>query len=312
MILRDWRDIEPARLRACYDAEQRSWADDLGWDTAWTWTTVEEARVTWGLPGLVVEAPGGGIDGWTFWMPDHATLHVGGLVAASPQATDALLDALLEQRGGAAAVACFVRHRAPGLAEGLARRGFRLEQFHYFSRSAHTATPSVLASDPWTDGDFPAAVALIQSAYSGDTGRHFAPGGTTAEWTKYLSELVDHRGCGLFDAAATRVLRGASGLQGLALMTTLSDRTAHLAQLVVHPDARGRGLAGRLVSDVLSCAADAGKRDVTLLVGEDNAPARALYARRGFERRGLFIAGRCELAAAAPLPLLANLSSAQS
>ena len=45
MILRDWRTADPALLRSCYNLEERSWRDDLGWDTAWTWTTIEQARV---------------------------------------------------------------------------------------------------------------------------------------------------------------------------------------------------------------------------------------------------------------------------
>ena len=297
MILRDWRHADTARLRACYEAEARSWEEDLGWDTTWTWATVEEARVTWGLPGLLVEDAAGVVQGWAFWMAEGPTLHVGGLVASSPAVTAVLLDGIVTRAQDAGAIACFVRDRAPGLTDFLATRGFSHERFLYLSRALPSmAGPSATSGEPWNEADFPGAVALMQSAYTGGGGRHFAPNGTATEWTRYLSELVAHRGCGEFDAVTTRVVRDSGGLAAVALMTALSPRTAHLAQLVVRPECRGRGLAARLVAQVLDAAARTGKTAVTLLVGEANGAARSLYAKAGFDQQGTFIAGRCELA----------------
>ena len=91
MILRDWRDADSRLLRSCYEREQRSWQIDLGWDTTWTWATVEHARVSLGLPGLLALDDDGTVQGWAFSMKDGATLHIGGLVASSQPATTALL-----------------------------------------------------------------------------------------------------------------------------------------------------------------------------------------------------------------------------
>jgi ribosomal-protein-alanine N-acetyltransferase len=59
------------------------------------------------------------------------------------------------------------------------------------------------------------------------------------------------------------------------------DPPAHLAELVVAPDARRRGVGGALLD---ACLARAGP--VTALVAPDNDAALALYRSRGFERVG--------------------------
>ena len=306
MILRDWRDADAALLRSCYERERRSWQEDLGWDTTWTWATVEQARVSWGLPGLLAFDDSHALQGWAFSMRDGSTLHIGGLVASSAAVTTALLDRLVDRSATPAGSACFIRHRAPGLLEALAARGFEVERFLYLSRplTADDARPVAGFTSPataWNDRDFIGAAGLLQACYSSGAGRHFAPSGTIAEWAKYLSGVVQQAGCGLIDRAATRVQRDAGTLQALALVTSIHRQTAHLAQLVVHPDSRGCGLATRLIREALACAAQAGRTAMTLLVGEHNESARRLYASLGFTERATFVAARTVEQAAVPV-----------
>ena len=295
MILRDWRGADPALLRSCYEREQHSWQDDLGWDTTWTWATVEQARVSWGLPGLLAFDDAGTLQGWAFSMKEGAALHIGGLVASSPAVTTALLDRLVG--GSAAPVACFIRHRAPGLIDALAARGFEIERFLYLSRplAADDAQRVAGFSSPataWHDRDFAGAANLLQASYAGDAGRHFASSGTIGEWAKYLSGVIQQAGCGPIDRDATRVQRDSGALQALALVTSIHPQTAHLAQLVVHPDSRGCGVGTRLIREALACAARSGRTAMTLLVGEHNDSARRLYDSLGFTELATFVAAR--------------------
>jgi ribosomal protein S18 acetylase RimI-like enzyme len=147
-------------------------------------------------------------------------------------------------------------------------------------------------TSPWNASDLPAAAALLQAAYSAQGGRHFAPDGTFDAWFKYTRGIVEQGGCGTLDLSATRCVRGDRDLEALALVTAIAPETAHLAQLAVRPDCRGRGLAARLVQDAIGSAARAGKTALTLLVGEHNEAARRLYASTGFEERGSFVAAR--------------------
>jgi ribosomal protein S18 acetylase RimI-like enzyme len=257
------------------------------------------------------------VEGWAFYLHEDVTLHIGGLVAASPAATAALVDAALGLAGTVDAAACFIRDRAPGLVDALARRGFEVERYFYLARVLtpdDAAVPEPGGDGPALDrfrpGDARAAGDLLQDAYALEQGRHFAAHGTAAEWRHYVDTIVAQRGCGVFDPLATRVLRDAEGLRGAALVTAIAPRTAHLAQLAVRPDCRGRGLAARLLDQAMASAARAGKSAMTLIVGERNAAARALYASRGFVERGLFVGARRELRAAAGEPELASLLAA--
>jgi ribosomal protein S18 acetylase RimI-like enzyme len=295
MIVRDWRDADTALMHACYAREHRSWQDDLGWDTAWTWETVEEARRGWGLPGALALDDDGTLLGWGFAMPDAGALHVGGLVSANPSITAALLDALLDN-GSSAPAACFVRDRAPGLADALARKGWQVERFLYLARPL-TPDDARLAmtvdqANAWRDGDFVAAAGVLQAAYTPAAGRHFVPTGALAEWAKYLSGVVHQAGCGRLEPVATRVARDVDGLQAVALVTSIGAGTMHLAQLAVRPELRGCGVATRLVREAMASAATRGAAAMTLLVGEHNHGARRLYDSLGFTARDVFIAAR--------------------
>jgi ribosomal protein S18 acetylase RimI-like enzyme len=304
MILRDWRQADPALMRACYDREQQSWQADLGWDTSWTWQTVEQARVSWGLPGRLACDDDGTLQGWAFSMRDGGRLHIGGLVASTAAMTTALLESLVAEAAPAPELACFIRNRAPGLADALSARGLDVERFLYLSRplTAHDEQAVARFTSPasaWSDADFVDAARLLQTAYPAAAGRHFAASGTFADWAKYLSGVVQQAGCGLLDRASTRVERSGDGLQALALVTSIGRGTAHLAQLAVRPETRGCGVATRLVREALAGAASSGATAMTLLVGERNESARRLYASLGFVERATFVAART------PAPLAA-------
>ena len=316
MILRDWRDADPAAVRACYERERQHWLDGLSWDTTWTWATVEQARFARGLPGFLATDGAGRVEGWTFYVVDDGIVHIGGLVAHSDAASRALLDGVLHgsQQTGAEATACFVLDRAAGLAAALEHHRFAVERFHYLSLvldgsrglkppryepstdDSRSAGALALACDAWRDGDLEKIAALLDASYGTDAGRHFAPNGN---WEKYTTGLVEQAGCGVFDTSLTRVVRADAGLHAAVLVTTVSPSTAHIAQLAVHPDCRGRGLASNLVREAADRSARARKTELTLLVGEHNEQARRLYASLGFTHKATFLAARREESPAA-------------
>lgn len=64
----------------------------------------------------------------------------------------------------------------------------------------------------------------------------------------------------------------------------LSPDEAHIRMLGVHPDARGRGVAGALVDACLHRARAEGKTWVTLHTTQRMKAAQRMYERMGFER----------------------------
>lgn len=94
-----------------------------------------------------------------------------------------------------------------------------------------------------------------------------------------------------WDAAAFHALLGQAGVfaveapDGFILMRAVADE-AEILTLAVCPQARRRGLGGRLVGEGAVEAAARGAVRLFLEVAADNAPARALYARAGFAEAG--------------------------
>ncbi|WP_339932666.1 GNAT family N-acetyltransferase [uncultured Brevundimonas sp.] len=75
------------------------------------------------------------------------------------------------------------------------------------------------------------------------------------------------------------------GSDGFILIRVVADE-AEILTLAVRPEARGRGQGTQLTRQAAAAVAAAGARRLFLEVAEDNAAARALYRRAGFEAVG--------------------------
>ena len=81
-------------------------------------------------------------------------------------------------------------------------------------------------------------------------------------------------------------------LIGAVLTTGLSPDTAHIAQVVVGPQRARQGIGRTLLSHAFDAAGQTGHSAITLMVDEENAAARALYARLGFVECSAFASAR--------------------
>lgn len=84
---------------------------------------------------------------------------------------------------------------------------------------------------------------------------------------------------------ACRVLEQDGELIGYGVMTAAAG-DAHLLNLCVHPDWRGRGLARQLLHHLLDEARSSGATRLFLEVRPSNADARRLYDATGFQLVG--------------------------
>jgi len=292
MNVRDWRDADPSDTQVFYAREQEYWVRELAWDASTAWREIEQARVTWGLPGFIAIDANRTVRGWAYFLPEGETVHLGGVVADTREATNALLDACLESAlrpPRPARVSCFLPTRAEGFEEALCERRFTCEHYRYLSRPIATGTDTAVAQ-PWTTADLLPAATLLRESY-GLEGKHFAPRGTPEEWEQYVRSLVERPGCGVIEPTVTRVVRNGTHLEALVLATRIAPGTLHLPQVAVHPTRRRQGLAQRLVEDACRAAAARGVKQATLLVADSNANARALYEKMGFTDTSTFIAG---------------------
>lgn len=73
---------------------------------------------------------------------------------------------------------------------------------------------------------------------------------------------------------------------GYAVVWWVMDQ-AELANIAVHPEARRRGIASRLLERVLESMASRGVREIFLEVRASNVVAATLYRRHGFSEVGV-------------------------
>ena len=76
------------------------------------------------------------------------------------------------------------------------------------------------------------------------------------------------------------------GLVGFGGIMVVGDE-AHITNLLVSPDHRGRGIGRLLMADLIRSAVEQGARHLTLEVRSKNAAARALYTRFGLAPVGV-------------------------
>lgn len=297
LVLRDWREAVAGDVQALFESEESHWRTAFWWDTRAHWTQIEEARLTWRLPGLLAVDGAGRVQGWSWFYRDSGVMHVGSLVASSPGATTALVQGVIEAARADEGISLFAPDRAPQTEMTLLRHGFDLERYDYLacdSLGAGGSRPTEVAGvtvDEWQDEDLEPAAALLQAAYEGGNGRYFAPRDTPAEWGHYVRGLVQKSP--MFDRGISRVLRSDGKMAGVLLAARVGPDTAHIVQLAVAPWAQRRGLGRLLLGESARLAGRAGVTRLTLLVATSNQGAAALYRSRGFTvRAGFFGAFR--------------------
>jgi len=313
----DWRDASRDEVDGLFDAECARWLGSCGWDYRPACRLLEVARGRRRLPGFLARDLHHHIVGWTYFVLHDGTLHIGNLVARDAAVVRTLLRAVLHapERKQARRLSCFLYPNLPAIETVLARLHFAIERHAYLQRPlsgesavaggaggagrARLTGPTRLTRPDdgefvlrdWSPQAMPDVVRLFARAYEGmPQARCFAPDGRVEQWDAYLGQLLQTPACGRFEQALSLLAETRAGkLAGAALMTAVADRTAHVAQMAVAPEHRGRGLGERLVLSACQRACNARYDRVTLLVARSNDRAWRLYARLGFESAAAFL-----------------------
>ena len=93
-------------------------------------------------------------------------------------------------------------------------------------------------------------------------------------------------------------------LIGLLLCSRVADEVAHVTQLCIAPELRGRHLGGELLLNGMRTLRQAGYSSISLTVTAANDGALALYRKAGFHVRHDFDAAVFERSPGFPLPSL--------
>ncbi len=299
MTFEDWRNTRPADLAPCYAEEVRRWRDDLQWDYSASIEQIEKGRREGRVGGFLARDNAGAVRGWAYFVVTQRTLQIGALSAQSVEQLRGLLDCILRAPEAEVAqdIACFVYPHTAGLLSALERRRFAVVDFCYLTAEAArlAAHPHEAASalEPLRAVPGPTAVRLLARSYAGvPVAKWFAPHGRLEEWAQYVGQLMHTPSCGIFLPEASFGLTHDQQLTGLVLTTQLSGTMAHVAQVAVDPTGRRHGHGKRLVVAAARAALGIGCQSVSLLVADDNEPAKRLYSSLGFVERGRFVSAR--------------------
>jgi ribosomal protein S18 acetylase RimI-like enzyme len=161
------------------------------------------------------------------------------------------------------------------------------------SRNADSLSviPPELELSRWVAHDYQAAGELIYASYVGHADAAINDQYRTLHGSlRFLHNIVRFPGCGIFEANFSWMLRDRSSkaLVGMILCSRVAPDVAHVTQLCIAKDYRGRGLGRALLAKSSQTLLDAGFEALSLTVTESNQQAVALYERFGFLLRHRF------------------------
>lgn len=298
MTLVDWRDVPTEVVQPLLLAERRRALDSLHWDLGPSLKAVELARQRGELAGVLLYDAVGRPVGWAFYLLANRLVQIGGLHAPSAGGLRLLLDRVLESPEAQLAhgVSCFLEASTRSLVSALTRLRFDLQRHAYLEASLTTPWPAPSSSEtikPLALTDAPALVRLLARSYAGERiAQTFAPNARMDEWAQYVGQLLNGPAVGAWQAEQSFAVTAPDGqLIGAVLTTEIARGIAHVAQIAVDPAHRRQGLARQLMLTAASAASARGAKRLTLMVGEGNSRARALYETLGFAERGAFVHG---------------------
>lgn len=100
---------------------------------------------------------------------------------------------------------------------------------------------------------------------------------------RFLRNLVDNPGCGIFDPTSSRIALGADGkVCGVIITSVIGPKTGMIPQISIHPSHQGQGVGTALLHSYFQAARKAGLDRTTLSVSDQNQGAFRLYTRLGF------------------------------
>jgi ribosomal protein S18 acetylase RimI-like enzyme len=137
----------------------------------------------------------------------------------------------------------------------------------------------------WTDDRQEEASQVIAAAYRGHidsniNDQYRSPHGAR----RFLNNIVQYPGCGLFDSEASWVadIRGSHQLAGVSLASVVAPQVGHITQICVAPEFKGTGCGYELMRRSLNSLASHGCDEATLTVTTSNTEAVRLYQSIGF------------------------------
>ena len=157
--------------------------------------------------------------------------------------------------------------------------------------SGAIVVPSDLELASWTPEDYQAAGELVYTSYVGHSDAQINDQYRSLHGSlRFLHNIVRFPGCGVFEPGFSWTLRDrrSGALVGMVLCSRVGSDVAHITQLCIAQQHRGRGLGRALLGKSAESLLTQGFKALTLTVTESNQQALRLYEWFGFTLRHRF------------------------
>ncbi len=303
----DLRHFSAPAMRPLLEEEAARWQRRLSWDYRNSIELLLDYINSRSLTGYVALRRGR-VAGYTFGVCEAAKAVMGDLYAFDEgeqmvnPVSQVLLDHLLETLKATPGIQR-VESQLLLFPEGALREIFLAHGFRSFPRffmqiqtdagqvRGPGQTPAGFRLERWRPEAYQAGASLIRESYVGHMDSDINDQYRTLPGAqRFLHNIVNFPGCGIFDPANSWLLyaAGSSELQGMVLCSRVRSDTAHVTQLCIRPGLRGHGLGAVLLERCLRGLAGAGIGTVSLTVTQSNTRATALYLAHGFTVRHRF------------------------
>ncbi len=294
----DLRDFRARSLERVLAAEEREWIHTLDWDFTKSAELVRKFVDQGSLHGAVL-VTGGGVQGYAYYVFEEGKGLIGDLYVHPEYRTAAhealLMQTVLDQMAAMGDVPR-VEAQIMMLSAELERPVRNWSGFQVFRRSYlglrlpvegmdERALPADIVLRIWTAQDQEQAAHLIPVTYAGHTDSLINDQyRDVAGARKFLHNIVQFPGCGVFEAAASVAAydRSTGQMCGMVLSSIVGEGSGHITQLCVHPEYQRLGLGHELLRHALVLLGSVGCHIASLTVTTENRTARMLYERLGF------------------------------
>lgn len=306
----DLRHASARLMRPVLEAEGRLWFDRLRWDYRSSVELLLDYLDSRTLPGFVA-LDQGVVQGFAFCVYEAQKAVIGDCFAPSAfarapgdEGRDPVLQLLLRNLAALVLASPGVErvesqlllYPSGSLTSLLADEGFRSFPRFFMECELQADTALRIPQPPdsdivlrrWLPEDYQPAADLIHLAYEGHIDAEINDQYRSLHGSlRFLHNIVRFPGCGVFQPSHSWVLqsRRTGTLIGLLLCSRVADDVAHITQLCIAPDFRGRRLGCDLLVNSMHTLRRAGYAAISLTVTAENTGALALYRQTGFHVR---------------------------
>ena len=302
----DLRRISVDDLAPVLDEEAAVWRKELAWDLSSSADLVRRYTRMQALNGFAL-VDGPRVIGYSYYVREENKGLIGDLYVLERYRTaareDALIDAVLNDlwsMPGLRRVECQLLMLSGSTSREVPFAGVVRLHPRWFLEIDLAGAAALRAPDrhgiriePWKESHHEESAKLVADAYRGHIDSEINDQYRSAAGARrFLSNIVEYPGCGVFFPAASysAFSRSSGLLAGISLASLVAPDTGHITQLCVAPAHRNAGLGGELLRRSLLAFAAHRCRAASLTVTVANEGALRLYEKLGFLRRRLFAA----------------------